>query len=54
MEAIADITVMLIAKYVMRAAVFLLIKEVAHLIKEMNLAEQETIFLLAGSLTTGT
>lgn len=55
-EATVDITVMLIAEYVTRAAVFLMIEEVAHLTEEMNLATdgQEMIILQAGSLTTGT
>ena len=55
-EATADIIVMLIAKYVMRAAVFLISEEVTHLTEEMNLAtdEEEMIIPQAGSLTTGT
>lgn len=46
---------MLIAEYVTRAAVFLMIEEVAHLTEEMNLATdgQEMIIPQAGSLTTG-
>lgn len=55
MKATIDITLMLIAEYVTRAAVFLMIEEVAHLTEEMNLATdgQEMIIPQAGSLTTG-
>lgn len=55
-EATVDITVMLITETMTRAAVILMIEEVAHLTEEMILATdgQEMIIPQADSLNTGT